>query len=118
MAIEKDPPRYGAVTQVTATPECVDYLVQARKGVVHFREEMMEFQKDCAAQKDYVNAKWFSERAKEALAEWRAWTLWIGWLNGPCEGARDCEHRPRKDWPAELWDHCDRVKMSLELRFG
>ena len=89
-----------------------EILNELRLAAISRQEEMLEFQKLCAKDKDIEGAKFFKEEAADARKEYRAACLILPHY-GLSRG--DCPYIEQHLWPVELAPWLDRVILALEF---
>lgn len=81
---------------------------EMRRAAIIRRDECVAMQKECGAERDASGAKFFKGEATDALKEYRAACLVLGYLvGGPPPG--DAPFKRVDEWPVELAPWIDRV---------
>jgi hypothetical protein len=85
---------------------------QRLRWIAH-RNEMLDYQKACAAAGDREGAKFFKGEASEALKLYRSACLVLPYFM--VDPPKDCPYKDEWDWPEELFGHIDLVLGAAEL---
>lgn len=83
-----------------------------RRAAVARRDEYVAMQKEFGAATDRDSARWAKDEATDALKEYRAACLILGWVVSDPPG--DSKLRPQWEWPVELAPWLDRVLRVCE----
>lgn len=94
-------------------PEYVERLLELRKRYIKWRDEMLRFQIDCAKEKDYTLAKFFSHEAAYWLKSYRTTCLLLGQL--AYEPPGDCAWHECWDLPPELFPHLQHIELVCQM---